>query len=137
MRNVPLGTESLGRACTDCGGKLVGMIGRSPEQARQLAKSQAFPLSTSVQVPLGTPLENQSLDVAVFCLSLMGTNWQEYLQETHRTLKPFGHLFIAEPQKRWAGRVTDLTQTISAAGFRLVGDVEQREAFLYTSAVRG
>ena len=44
-----------------------------------------------------TPCEDESLNAAVFCLSLMGTNWSEYLQEVHRTLKPYGVLLIAEP----------------------------------------
>lgn len=33
------------------------------------------------------PLEDSSVDVAVFCLSLMGTNLQDYLTEAHRVLK--------------------------------------------------
>lgn len=36
-----------------------------------------------------TPLESSSIDVAVFCLSLMGTNFSSYLQEAHRVLKPW------------------------------------------------
>eukprot|EP01036_Dinobryon_divergens_P048212 gene48212-64688_t len=42
------------------------------------------------------PLENQSVDVAVFCLSLMGTNIGEFLEEAHRILRPQGVLKIAE-----------------------------------------
>ncbi|KAL8097724.1 hypothetical protein AgCh_030734 [Apium graveolens] len=34
-----------------------------------------------------TPLENSSIDVAVFCLSLMGTNFPSYLREAERVLK--------------------------------------------------
>lgn len=37
---------------------------------------------------LQTPLGSSSVDVAVFCLSLMGTNFPSYLREAHRTLKP-------------------------------------------------
>jgi hypothetical protein len=33
-----------------------------------------------------TPLENGSLGAAVFSLSLMGRNWQDYLAEAYRTL---------------------------------------------------
>ena len=33
------------------------------------------------------PLSPESADVAVFCLSLMGTNLVEYLKEAHRVLK--------------------------------------------------
>lgn len=35
-----------------------------------------------------TPLESTSVDVAVFCLSLMGTNYPNYLLEAKRVLKP-------------------------------------------------
>ncbi|KAF8399783.1 hypothetical protein HHK36_015653 [Tetracentron sinense] len=48
-----------------------------------------------------TPLESSSLDVAVFCLSLMGTNFPSYLQEAHRVLKPCGWILIAEVKSRF------------------------------------
>nr|CAN65396.1 hypothetical protein VITISV_009442 [Vitis vinifera] len=48
-----------------------------------------------------TPLESSSIDVAVFCLSLMGTNFSSYLQEAHRVLKPCGWLLIAEVKSRF------------------------------------
>ncbi|URD77374.1 putative methyltransferase [Musa troglodytarum] len=35
-----------------------------------------------------TPLVSSSVDVAVFCLSLMGTNYSNYLREAKRVLKP-------------------------------------------------
>ena len=47
------------------------------------------------------PLENASLDVAVFCLSLMGTNISEFIQEAHRTLEVGGLLIIAEVRSRF------------------------------------
>jgi hypothetical protein len=47
-----------------------------------------------------TPQKDGVLDAAVFSLSLMGRNWPEYLAEAHRTLKPFGLLFVAEPARR-------------------------------------
>lgn len=34
------------------------------------------------------PLESQTIDMVVFCLSLMGTNAVEFLCEAHRVLKP-------------------------------------------------
>ncbi|XP_077226656.1 S-adenosyl-L-methionine-dependent methyltransferases superfamily protein isoform X2 [Tasmannia lanceolata] len=48
-----------------------------------------------------TPLDSSSVDVAVFCLSLMGTNFPKYLQEAHRVLKPSGWLLIAEIRSRF------------------------------------
>ncbi|PIN02650.1 putative RNA methylase involved in rRNA processing [Handroanthus impetiginosus] len=47
------------------------------------------------------PLDSSSVDVAVFCLSLMGTNFPSYLQEANRVLKPHGWLLIAEVKSRF------------------------------------
>ena len=34
-----------------------------------------------------TPLHNESVDVAIFSLSLMGTNWLDFIHEAYRILK--------------------------------------------------
>ena len=47
------------------------------------------------------PLEEESVDVAVFCLSLMGTNFPDFLVEANRVLKPRGKLFVAEVLSRF------------------------------------
>jgi hypothetical protein len=47
------------------------------------------------------PLDNEELDVAVFCLSLMGRNFTDYLKESHRTLKLDGMLHIYEATSRF------------------------------------
>ncbi|XP_059294221.1 ribosomal RNA-processing protein 8 [Lycium ferocissimum] len=47
-----------------------------------------------------TPLESSSVDVAVFCLSLMGIDYPSFLQEARRVLKPRGWLLIAEVKSR-------------------------------------
>ena len=43
-----------------------------------------------------TPLEAASVDVVVFCLSLMGTNIRDFVFEAARILKVEGTLKIAE-----------------------------------------
>lgn len=43
-----------------------------------------------------TPLGSSSVDVAVFCLSLMGTNYQSYLEESYRVLKPGFVFFLCD-----------------------------------------
>lgn len=63
------------------------------------------------------PVEANTVDVAVFSLSLMGTNYAEYLGEAHRILKPMGYLFIAEPQGKWQGKQEELEQEVVKAGF--------------------
>lgn len=83
-----------------------------------------------------TPLEDVSLDVAVFSLSLVGVNWRDYLKEAYRTLKPYGHLFIAEPEKKWRDRMEELKEAVEVAGFQIIGDVRQRYIFLYLTATK-
>nr|CAD7425828.1 unnamed protein product [Timema monikensis] len=48
-----------------------------------------------------TPLPSDSVDVAVFCLSLMGTNLVDYIREANRVLKQDGILKIAEVESRF------------------------------------
>lgn len=48
-----------------------------------------------------TPLDSASVDVAVFCLSLMGVNYASYLAEARRVLKPRGWLLISEVKSRF------------------------------------
>ncbi|XP_033111908.1 ribosomal RNA-processing protein 8-like [Anneissia japonica] len=47
------------------------------------------------------PLSDGELDVAIFCLSLMGTNWIDYLKEANRVLKNKGMLKISEVSSRF------------------------------------
>jgi ribosomal RNA-processing protein 8 len=46
------------------------------------------------------PLEDKSVDVCVFCLSLMGTNLADFIREAHRVLKDNGRVQIAEVRSR-------------------------------------
>ncbi len=48
-----------------------------------------------------TPLDDESVDVAVFSLSLMGANFADYLREAHRVLALDGRLHIWEATSRF------------------------------------
>ncbi|KAL1302048.1 hypothetical protein AAFC00_002493 [Neodothiora populina] len=50
------------------------------------------------------PLADGSVDVAIFCLALMGTNWIDFIEEAYRILHWKGELWIAEIKSRF-GRV--------------------------------
>ena len=63
------------------------------------------------------PLEEDTVDVAVFALSLMGTNYRDYILEAHRILKPMGFIFIAEPQGKWEGKENELERMMEDSGF--------------------
>ncbi|XP_063162159.1 ribosomal RNA-processing protein 8 isoform X2 [Candoia aspera] len=65
------------------------------------------------------PLEGASVDVAVFCLALMGTNLREILQEAHRVLRTRGTLLVAEVASRFAD-VRAFLGALARLGFRLV-----------------
>lgn len=47
------------------------------------------------------PLEKGSVDVGIFCLSLMGTNLADFIREAWRVLKDDGSLHIAEVRSRF------------------------------------
>jgi len=48
------------------------------------------------------PLAAGSIDVAVFCLALMGTNWPSFIDESWRVLRDRGELWVAEIKSRFA-----------------------------------
>ena len=47
------------------------------------------------------PLKDESVDIAVFVLALMGTNIPDFIREAHRVLAPDGILKIAEVRSRF------------------------------------
>eukprot|EP01083_Nonionella_stella_P051643 137112_1 len=65
------------------------------------------------------PLETESMDMVVFCLSLMGTNFHQYLIEAHRILKPKGLLKIAEVRSRFYG-INKFEKFLNRTGFDVV-----------------
>lgn len=64
------------------------------------------------------PLEDESLDLAIFCLSLMGSNFTDYVREAHRCLRLDGMLHIWE-----ANSYFDDAKTFCGALARLGFDV--------------
>jgi ribosomal RNA-processing protein 8 len=51
------------------------------------------------------PLADGSVDVAIFCLALMGTNWLDFIDEAWRVLRWRGELWVSEIKSRF-GRVS-------------------------------
>ncbi|OAR01891.1 hypothetical protein LLEC1_02822 [Akanthomyces lecanii] len=47
------------------------------------------------------PLEEGSVNVAIFCLALMGTNWIDFIEEAFRVLHWKGELWVAEIKSRF------------------------------------
>ncbi|KAG6477030.1 hypothetical protein ZIOFF_066280 [Zingiber officinale] len=83
-----------------------------------------------------TPLESISIDVAVFCLSLMGTNYHNYLLEAKRVLKPSGWLLIAEVRSRFdpnngGANPDEFCEAIEQLGLSLLS--KEKPAFRYVA----
>ncbi|KAM6157524.1 ribosomal RNA-processing protein 8 [Rhynchocyon petersi] len=77
------------------------------------------------------PLEDESVDVAVFCLSLMGTNIRDFLEEANRVLKPGGLLKVAEVSSRF-GDVRTFLGAVSKLGFKVISkDLTNSHFFLF------
>ncbi|RDW92158.1 hypothetical protein BP5796_01552 [Coleophoma crateriformis] len=63
------------------------------------------PLVTKADIA-NLPLADNSVDVAIFCLALMGTNWIDFIEEAFRILRWKGELWVAEIKSRF-GRVSN------------------------------
>ncbi|XP_069131520.1 uncharacterized protein [Argopecten irradians] len=74
------------------------------------------------------PLKKETVDVAVFCLSLMGRNLPDYLKEASRVLKPGGSLKVAEVTSRIRNLV-HFKKTMEKFGFRLVNEDTTNKMF--------
>jgi hypothetical protein len=68
------------------------------------------------------PLEDSTLDAAVFSLSLMGINLKDYVIEAYRTLKPGGQLLIYHPAK--ANDREKFVKGLTQLGFAIVQSTE-------------
>lgn len=80
------------------------------------------------------PLEDGALDVAIFCLSLMGANFTDYIREAHRCLHLDGWLHIWEP-KSYFDDVLKFASKLGRLGFDVMTP-ETEGAFVRIYAVR-
>ncbi|CAG8791137.1 24904_t:CDS:2, partial [Gigaspora margarita] len=65
------------------------------------------------------PIPNCLFDIVIFCLSLMGTNYVDFLKEAYRTLKPKGELKIAEVVSRFSD-IDAFIKVLAEIGFKFV-----------------
>jgi len=70
-------------------------------------------------------LPDEAIDVAVFSLSLMGRNWQQYIAEARRCLAANGYLLIAETTKSIKGRLSKIKEVIEKQGFDIYNEEEK------------
>ena len=65
------------------------------------------------------PLAKHSVDIVIFCLSLMGSNVSDFIREARRVLKKEGLLKICEIASR-IDSVEDFIENVELFGFKLV-----------------
>ncbi|XP_029840115.2 ribosomal RNA-processing protein 8 [Ixodes scapularis] len=75
------------------------------------------------------PLYRQTVDVAVFCLSLMGTNLNAFILEANRILKKGGLLKIAEVKSRFRN-IDGFPKAMKKFGFQFVQKDDSNKMFV-------
>jgi len=84
-----------------------------------------------------TPLEDESIDIAVFSLALWGSNYEDYFKEAYRVLNYDGLMYIAEPSKSYdETQRGELMDMLKANGFTPVGNIEVRGKFFYITVIK-
>jgi ribosomal RNA-processing protein 8 len=88
------------------------------------------------------PLEDETLDVGVFSLSLMGTNYADYLKEAFRVLKQRFEHFKMKLNGRGILKIAEVTsrienlgkfkQTLHSIGFDVISQVIQVIALIHS-----
>ena len=80
------------------------------------------------------PLDDETLDVAIFSLSLMGSNFTDYLREAYRTLKLDGQLHIIESTSRFRDPGQFRTD-LEALGFTVIS-IQDMWKFTHIRAIK-
>ncbi|XP_037696106.1 ribosomal RNA-processing protein 8 [Choloepus didactylus] len=125
LRQRPASLVVADFGCGDC--RLASSI-RNPVYCFDLASlDPRVTVCDMAQVPL----EDESVDVAVFCLSLMGTNIRDFLEEANRVLKPEGLLKVAEVSSRFED-VRAFLGAVTKLGFKVISkDLTNSHFFLF------
>lgn len=82
------------------------------------------------------PLNSNEVDAVIFCLSLMGSNYIDYLKEAFRIIKPYGNLFICEPKKKIDNRIEEFKKDIESVGFKIIEVNSQSSKFIYFQGIK-
>jgi superfamily II DNA or RNA helicase len=81
-------------------------------------------------------VSDESYDVAVFCLSLWGTNYDDYFVEAHRILRLDGRMIIVEPETKFGNderfdSIENFINKVENYGFERKGNYVKRFGFVY------
>ena len=75
------------------------------------------------------PLAKHTVDICIFCLSLMGSNVSDFIREARRVLKRGGEMRICEVLSRFSS-VDEFVRDVEAFGFELLSKTEFSKMFL-------
>lgn len=96
--------------------------GKKKAKAKASVKVHSFdlvdggnPLITACDMA-NTPIPYSCVDVAVFCLALMGTNVADFIREAHRVMRSDGVLKIAEVRSRFETTSSSSSETNDKKG---------------------
>ncbi|KAJ3099098.1 25S rRNA (adenine645-N1)-methyltransferase [Phlyctochytrium planicorne] len=81
------------------------------------------------------PLKDAKVDVAIFCLALMGTNFVDFLKEAWRILKVGGELKIAEVTSRFPD-VEEFIGILTSLGFKLKSKDDKNKMFIIFNFIK-
>lgn len=76
------------------------------------------------------PIDSNSVNVVVYCLSLMGTNLKDFLIEANRILKLNGLIKIAEVSSRFE-KINAFIDFVQKCGFEIVSKDLNHELFYF------
>ena len=137
LQHKPYDTVVADFGCGDA--ELAKLIGKSKK------KVYSLDLETPSHAPFviacnmaKTPLESNSIDVAVFSLSLMGTDYYKFIEEASRVLKLKGTLWIAEVKSRFDGKngtasISSFIASLKNAGFDVnPKKVDEKDKMFFT-----
>jgi ribosomal RNA-processing protein 8 len=94
-------------------------------------QTNSNPLITLADIS-SLPLAENSIDVAIFCLALMGTNWIDFVEEAFRVLRWKGELWVAEIKSRFirSGTGTKQNRVEHSVGKRVKGNAKEDKKLL-------
>ncbi|RIA96939.1 methyltransferase-domain-containing protein [Glomus cerebriforme] len=81
------------------------------------------------------PIPDSFFDIVIFCLSLMGTNYIEYLKEAHRVLKTNGELKVTEVVSRFSD-INAFIEVLAEIGFKLLKKDDTNKMFIMFDFVK-
>jgi len=81
------------------------------------------------------PLQDETVDIAIFCLSLMGTNFLDFVKEAYRVLKFGGELKIAEVISRFES-TQEFIKALEQIGFKFKSKDGTNKMFMLMDFVK-